>query len=201
MTKPNQALFVGAKIRKLFAFEREKVCNHLLRLEPENLRLRFFGTVGESYIASYSETIFSTGGIILGYFENGKLCAIGELRRQGARWSQAAELAITVEREFQHRGIGTEMLRRLVEIACNRSIKILHLACLIDNTRMQKIARKLGGALRYVDGAAEVDISPPWPSCWSLLGEAAADGQAALHAWWTVPGFASIGTAAERAAA
>jgi ribosomal protein S18 acetylase RimI-like enzyme len=192
---------VGAGIRKLFAFEREKVRNHLLRLDPEDRRLRFFGAVGDSYISSYSETIFSTGAIILGCFENGELRAIGELRRGGTRWGQAAEVAITVERTFQRRGIGTEMLRRLVEIARNRSIRTLHLVCLLDNTRMQKIVRKQGGALCYGNGAAEADISAPWPSYWSLLSEATADGQAALHAWWTESAFASIGSATGRAAA
>jgi len=53
--------------------------------------------------------------------------------------------------------------------------------------RVQEIARRQGGALKWVDGAVEADITQPWPSLFSLLGEAFADGQAMRNAWWEAP--------------
>ena len=171
-------------IRKLLQSERGKVRDHLLRLDPENRRLRLFGRVGDDYIETYSETLFATGDIVLGCFVDGELRAVGELRHQGDLWRPVAEVAITVERPFQNSGIGTALLRQLVEFAQNRSIRTLHLFCLLDNHRMQSVARKLGGELMVVDGEVEADINPPWPTCWSLIDEALAEGQAVLHAWW-----------------
>jgi RimJ/RimL family protein N-acetyltransferase len=129
--------------------------------------------------------LLSPGVVVLGCFENGELCAAGELHQQGTE--RVAEVALTVEQPFQSRGIGTELLRRLVEIARNRGIRTLHCFCLLDNTRAQKIARKLGGAIHTVDGEFEAEIAHPWPGCLSLLSEANANGQAVLQAWWLRP--------------
>jgi RimJ/RimL family protein N-acetyltransferase len=158
-------------IRRLLRSERGRVRDHLLRLDPEDRRLRFLGSVGDSYIETYSKKLFATGDIMLGCFIDGELRPV-------------AEVAITVERPFQNNGIGTTLLRQLVEFAQNRRIRTLHLFCLLDNHRMQSVARKLGGELSIVDGEVEVDINPSWPTCWSLIDEALAEGQAALHAWW-----------------
>lgn len=126
--------------------------------------------MGDDFIVAHSEALFTAGGIVLGCFVRGVLCAVGELHHQGT--SRVAEVAIIVEQSFQSCGIGTEILRRLVLIARNRAIRTLHCYCLLDNTGAQKIARKLGGALKCVDGAVEADITQPWPTYWSLLGEA-----------------------------
>lgn len=174
-------------IRKLDISERAEVRDHLLRLDPEDRRLRFLGSVDDAAIAAYGDTIFTSGVIALGCSVHGVLRAVGELRYRMESGGLVGEVAITVERDWQNQGIGTEMLRRLIELARNRSIKTLHLYCLGDNTRMQVVVRKLGGELRYVDGTVEADIAQPWPSCWSLLGEALADGQAVLQAWWGDP--------------
>jgi hypothetical protein len=35
--------------------------------------------------------------------------------------------------------------------------------CLLDNRRMQRIARGLGGALTFHPGEVEARLAPPWP--------------------------------------
>lgn len=159
------------------------VREHLLRLQPDERRRRFFGCVGDAEIADYADGIFAAGAIVLGCFVGGTLRAIGELHPMERR-GRLAEVAVTVERPFQSRGIGTELLRRIVELAGNRLVGTLHLSCLIDNVPVQRIARHLGGALHQNDGLVEAEINPPWPSYGSLLGEALADGSAAIYRWW-----------------
>jgi GNAT superfamily N-acetyltransferase len=171
-------------IRKLLTSERDKVRDHLLRLAPEDRRLRFFCQVGDAFIADYCEKLFAANDIVLGAFIDGTLRGVGELRHESPRWQPAAEAAVTVERTYQSSGIGTALLRQLVELAQNRSIKTLHLFCLIDNSRMQSVVKKLGGQLSVADGAVAADINPPLPTCWSLLDEALVEGQAVLQAWW-----------------
>ena len=81
-------------IRKLLRSERDKVRDHLLRLDPEDRRLRFFGRVSDLYIETYSGKLFATGDVMLGCFIDGELRAVGELRHQGDLWRPVAEVAI-----------------------------------------------------------------------------------------------------------
>lgn len=166
------------RIRKLFATEAPAVRAHMLRLDLADRRSRFFAGLGDAAVAAHCEAIFDAGGIVLGAFVAGELRGIGELRRQGAVAEQAAEVAFSVERPFQGLGIGTALLRRLIEVARNRAIRTVHFHCLVDNTAARRIAGSAGGALRYADGVISAEITQPWPCFWSLLSEAIADGQA-----------------------
>jgi ribosomal protein S18 acetylase RimI-like enzyme len=167
--------YAEGTIRKLAFLERGKVRDHFLRLTPEDRRLRFLHAVDDTFIESYSATLFPPGGIVLGCFKEGDLRAVGELRPLNPPFGSAAEIAISVERQVQKHGVGTELLRRLVEIARNRSISSIHLTCLVENAPMQKIVRKLGGELHWRQGEVEADLLQPGPSFSSLLGEALSD--------------------------
>lgn len=171
--------------RKLRASERAKLRAHFLRLDPGERRLRFFGGVGDEFIDLYCERALASGCVVLGCFIAGELRAVGELHEHAGR--SAADVAITVEAEYQDRGIGTEMLRRIVNLARNRLLKRLHLVCLAENTKMRAVAAKLGGRLKYRLGEVEARIDPPWPTYWSLMEEAVADGRAVLHTLWLGP--------------
>ena len=177
-------MIAEVRIRKLVPSQRAMVRDHLLSLDRSDRYLRFLSHVNDDLVIAYSETMFGKGAFVLGAFADGLLCAVGELRRRGTPSSPVGEVAITVEQTFQSRGIGTEMLRRLVEIARNRWISKLHCDCLLDNTRVQKITRKLGGSLHTTNGTTEAYVLQAWPSYGSLLGEAFADGDALLSAWW-----------------
>jgi GNAT superfamily N-acetyltransferase len=177
-------MIAEVRICKLVPSQHAMVRDHLLSLHRSDRYLRFLGYVNDDLVIAYSETMFGKGAIVLGAFTDGVLCAVGELRCPGTPWSSEGEVAITVEQPFQSQGIGTEMLRRLVEIARNRWITKLHCYCLLDNSRMQKMTRKLGGSLHTTNGTTEAYVTQAWPSYGSLLGEAFADGDALLSAWW-----------------
>lgn len=169
--------------RKLLPWERGTLRGHFLRLEPEDRRLRFFAQVGDGFIESYCEKAFTPGSAVLGCFIDGELRAVGELRQQGSLWNRMGEVAISVEKPYQNCGIGTDMLRRVIGLARNRSIETLHLFCLADNSKMQRVTRKLGGTLKYAEGEIDAMINPPRPTYWSLMEEAIAEGSAVLHTW------------------
>ena len=111
-------------------------------------------------------------GLLLGYVVAGQVRGLGELKPIGNGSPRAAELAVSVERPFQNRGIGTALLRRLVVSARNRLIDRIHMVCLIENGRAVRMARRLDGVLRFRDGEAEAVIEPPWPTPWTWLEEA-----------------------------
>jgi GNAT superfamily N-acetyltransferase len=84
---------------------------------------------------------------------------------------RAAELAVSVEPGWQNRGIGTELLRRLIVAARNRLIGRLYMVCLMDNERVLRMARRFQGRLEVERGEAMARIEPPWPTWWTLLEE------------------------------
>jgi ribosomal protein S18 acetylase RimI-like enzyme len=158
-------------IRRLWPGERNLVRDHLLRLEAEDRQMRFGGYASAS-LAAYCEGLAWSHGLLLGYVVAGQVRGLGELKLIGNGSPKAAELAVSVERPFQNRGIGTALLRRLVVSARNRLIDHIHMVCLIENGRAVRMARRLDGVLRFRDGEAEAVIEPPWPTLWTWLEEA-----------------------------
>jgi acetyltransferase len=63
-----------------------------------------------------------------------------------------AEIAVIVSDEFQRRGLGTQLVRRLVEIARLRTYAHAVGAVMPENTAMQRVFRSLGFELRYTPG-------------------------------------------------
>jgi RimJ/RimL family protein N-acetyltransferase len=154
----------AATFRRLAATKREDLLRHLLRLGAEDLRLRFGGRVGEERLRAYCRRLDRhPGSVVLGCFVAGELRGVGELKPFGGAWPRAAELAVSVEAPLRGRGLGTELCRRLIVRARNRLIARLYMLCLSDNRPVQRIARKLGGALTFHQGEVEARLAPPWP--------------------------------------
>ena len=163
-------------IRKLGRSERDVLCAHLLRLTPEERRMRFLGSVGDASIRRYCERPRPFHTVVLGYFADGILRGAGELLLdEQVLWTKRAEVALTVEGPFQGRGVGAELLRRLVVLARNRGVAVVHMTCLAENERVQAIARGLDAVLEIEEGGVEGRVHPPWPTHLSLLEEAMSD--------------------------
>jgi len=71
----------------------------------------------------------------------------------------------------QWSGLGTELCRRLLVRARNRFVGKVHMLCLLDNRRVQRIARVLGGELTFYPGEVEARLEPPWPDPTSAAEE------------------------------
>ena len=79
--------------------------------------------------------------------ETGEREIIGVGRLQGIG-GEEAEYAIVISDDYQRQGIGTEFLRRLIEIGRLEGVKVIVADILSDNNAMQKIAEKLGFKLK-----------------------------------------------------
>ena len=75
--------------------------------------------------------------------QTGEREIIGVGRLQGIGGDEA-EYAIVISDDYQKQGIGTEFLRRLIDIGKIEGVKVIVADILSDNTAMQKIAEKLG---------------------------------------------------------
>lgn len=162
--------------RKLSAAERGKLRDHLLRLSRTDRVLRFFGTLSDATVAGYCDDIDWNKGYVVGCFIDGILRGVAELRFDGSPRPRRAEIAVSVETEWQDHGIAAELLRYAVVVARNRGVESLHMVCLAENERMRHVARRLTRNLRFSNGQAEADIALPDPTVLSLCSEAALDG-------------------------
>ncbi len=131
-------------IRRLWAGERDQVRDHLLRLDGEDRALRFGGYASTALIAEYCEKLDWSRALVIGYIAGGEVRGLGQLELIGAGWPRAAEFAVSVERPFQNRGVGTALLRRLVIAARNRLIAGLH-----DLSHRQRPSGAYGAPARW----------------------------------------------------
>jgi GNAT superfamily N-acetyltransferase len=161
--------------RKLAPFETWRLRQHLLRLSPEERRLRFSGAVSDDFIIAHCDRIGWLRAVIVAVFEDGVLRGAAELQLETGAAGRA-ELAVTVETAWQDRGIGTELLGHAITVAANRAMRSIYMICLIDNKRMQHVARKFTDRLIIVEDQAEADLVMRFPTLASLWQEAVADG-------------------------
>src|SRR5471032_1381180 len=112
--------------RKLLPYEMWRLREHLLRLSPADRRLRFFNAVGDVFIAEHCRRVACLGAVVIGYFELGVLRGAAELHR-GENLGDRAELALTVESEWQAHHVGTELLDRAITIAENRGVRVIQM--------------------------------------------------------------------------
>jgi ribosomal protein S18 acetylase RimI-like enzyme len=158
-------------IRRLWPGERARLQAHLLRLDREDRILRFGGYASDAQIAAYCKRLDWRHALVVGYVVRGKVRGLGQLEPIQGSSPRAAEVAVSVERPFQNRGVGSALLRRVVSAARNRLIERIYMVCLVDNGRALRMARRLDGTLRFHQGEAAATIEPPWPTPWTWLEE------------------------------
>ena len=166
---------LAGTFRKVWPTERAKFRDHLLRLDKDSRRLRFAHSVTDAFIIDYADRMVDMGGVIHGYFEDGELHAVAELRKLGLGWGAEAEAAFSVEADYQNLGIGSELMGRVIRSARNRGIAHLYMSCLAENSRMQRIAKKHKATLNIEYGDVVGDILPQAPDYFSIISEAMED--------------------------
>jgi GNAT superfamily N-acetyltransferase len=72
--------------------------------------------------------------------------------------------AIVISDEWQHRGLGTELLERLVQIGRDERVSAIVADILPENADMRRICEKVGFKLRYELGDSVVRALLPWPA-------------------------------------
>src|SRR5262245_4470032 len=172
----HDALPRGGLIRKLWIGEADLYREHLLRLDRESRRNRFAGAVSDQFVRDYADLAFGIDAVIHGFFVDGALRGAAELRTVGMPILRSAEAAFSIEKPWQSHGVGSMLLERTLLAARNRGLKSLHLACLVDNKRMQQLARKYEAELSFDFASVVGEVTAPRPTPLSLMRELLADG-------------------------
>jgi acetyltransferase len=76
--------------------------------------------------------------------ENGthEIIAVGRLTR--SRGTRDAEVAVLVTDRYQHGGLGTELLARLIQVAHDENVERIVATILLENVAMRAMASRQG---------------------------------------------------------
>ena len=162
-------------IRKLWIERAGPYRDHLLRLDKESRRNRFGGAVSDEFILRYIELSLGLDAVIHGFFVDGVLRGVAELRPLGNAFAEEAEAAFSIEKPWQSHGVGSALLERTLLAARNRGIKLLHMACLANNERMVDLARKFEAELTFDFGSVIGEVEAAHPTPMSMWRELVAD--------------------------
>lgn len=171
-----EVLIEGGLIRKLWPVEAHAYRDHLLRLDADSRRSRFGGAVSDEMIRAYAASLDATETIIHGFYVDGVLRGAADLRLIPPATSREAEAAFSVEKPWQSHGVGSALLERCLLAARNRGIKLMHIACLSENHRMQQLARKFAAEFSFDFGTVVGKVQNPRPTPLSLMRELVTDG-------------------------
>jgi RimJ/RimL family protein N-acetyltransferase len=171
----------------MWASECDKFRDHLLRLDRESRRMRFGMAVSDDFIRDYAARLSDMRCLVYGFFIDGEMRAAAEMRQIGDAWSTDAEGAFSVEEAYQNRGIGTDLLGRIIRAARNRGISRLYMNCLAENHKMQRICRKFRAELHFDHGEVVGRVIPAVPTYISLWEEAIDDSNGFVMAVLDLP--------------
>jgi len=166
----------GGVIRKLWVGETDRYREHVLRLDAASRHNRFGGGVSDEFIRNYVDLSLSLDTVVHGFFIGEEMRGAAELRQLGVRFPRQAEAAISVEKPWQSHGVGSALLRRTLLTARNRGFRLLHMACLAENRRMQQLARKFDAQLSFDFGGVVGEVESSRANPLSLMKEIMADG-------------------------
>jgi GNAT superfamily N-acetyltransferase len=155
-------------VHRLSEAARPKLLEHFLRLDTEDIRLRFGLPLESDAIAAYVQGItFDTDAVFGVYEDQLGLAAAAHV----AFGVDGAELGISVLPEHRSRGIGSALFARAVEHARNRFVTRMYMHCLSENAAMMHIARKSGMKICVDTGEAEAFLKLEPADQASLSGE------------------------------
>lgn len=90
---------------------------------------------------------------------NGQPHIVGIARLSRATPGRKAEFSVLVSDEWQGQGLGTELLRRVVAVGRNASLKGISGVILEENCAMQRVAMACGFSLRHHEGECIAEMS------------------------------------------
>jgi RimJ/RimL family protein N-acetyltransferase len=153
-------------IRTLLPWELPKFRDHLLRLTPEDRRLRFGHALSEAGVDAYVRGIDWVRDRVLACDGDGHevIGAVHVCRIGGG----GVELAFSVEGEYRNRGIGAALAERAMLWARNRGYRRIHAYCQPENMPMRRLASRCGMKAPCEVGECEgmLELEPATMATW-----------------------------------
>ena len=139
-------------IRQLRPSDLPRFRDHLLRLDAASRRDRFNGATNDGFVAAYADHCFAQGATVIGYVEGDRVLGAAELHERPEEAEPTAEIAFSVERRLQHRGVGGRLFARLIRQARGFGYTRLFVTTHADNLAMKALARRFEATLTFAEG-------------------------------------------------
>jgi RimJ/RimL family protein N-acetyltransferase len=150
-------------IRAIRPDDRERIVKAFRGLDPETIRKRFFGpkkALSDEELRRLTESDGVRDVVLVATVasvDQEVIVGLGRYARNGT----SAEIAFTVEEDYQRRGIASELLRQLTEIARRSGVLRFEADVLPDNAPMLKVFRRSGLPMKktQADGIVHLTLS------------------------------------------
>jgi GNAT superfamily N-acetyltransferase len=160
-TKPGTKM--SYTIYKLPPSEFYRYRTHLLSLDEETRYMRFGFHIRNETINELSnrwELHSDKHKVFAIENDNMEVVAVGHVSLE----EEPAELAFSVFKEYQGRGMGDALMKRTIEYCQNRGIKLGCMVCLGSNDKIKHLARKHNILVKTEEGEAQGKITIPSPT-------------------------------------
>jgi acetyltransferase len=162
-----------AEIRPIKPEDEPLMIDFTLALSPDSLYLRYFHAVSVSRLIAHEQLArlcfvdYDREMALVALRNNSKngrpeIIAHGQLTK--LHGADEAEFAIQVRDELQGTGLGTELLRRLLEFARDEGVETVMAEILPENAGMRRVATKLGFDFKHIPESqvirAEIHLQP-----------------------------------------
>jgi GNAT superfamily N-acetyltransferase len=173
-------------VKTLTTAERPLFCDHLLRLDAEDRRLRFGSPLDDHGIRRYVRQIdLDTGRILALLDDDSQVVAAVHIAPSK---DGAVELAFSVDRAWRGRGLGDQLLDRAILWARNRGLRRAYVYYLSDNHAIRHMVRRANMAIQSEAGESEASLAllpaTPFTLIRELVAERYAMYDSSLKANW-----------------
>jgi RimJ/RimL family protein N-acetyltransferase len=144
-----EAIELRGQVRTLGPADADRYCNHLVRLDPEARKMRFFEDVSEFHVLFHAGAALSDGRIAVGYVEDDEIRGACELLETD-RANHHAEAAFSVEQAWRSHGVGGLLMAAMIEEARKLGVRRIEMQCLRSNLPMQALAARFTNDVRQV---------------------------------------------------
>lgn len=166
-------------VQRLSPQHRPEILRHLLRLPPEDRRLRFGRAIQDAAVAAYVTSLDFDRDRIFGILDAElELSGVAHLALDTP--ADLAELGLSVDPACRGLGYGFALLQRGVLHAANLGFHRLFMVCLAENGIMMHLARKAGLRVVVAGGEADARLQLDRRAHGGALQEAAADQMALI---------------------
>jgi GNAT superfamily N-acetyltransferase len=148
---------------------------HLLRLNPDDRRLRFFAPLDDDAIIEFVAGLNPRETRIIACFDD-QLAVIAAVQVTVINGKgRLAEFAFSVDKAERGRGLATTLMKRALLWVRNRNIPRAHMHCLAENHAVRRMGLRLGMSVSSDTGDGEAAMDLPPPSALSIAQEITAD--------------------------
>jgi GNAT superfamily N-acetyltransferase len=128
---------------------------HLLRLDPETRVQRFCHAATDAEVRDYVGRLDLQRAKIIGFVCEGEMRGAVELSPSGSARALLFDTTVSVEKDWQGRGIRTALVSRAIPVARGQGATHMRVHGLADDERLQRIVAQFDADILFEDGDCE----------------------------------------------